>query len=99
MLLALASKKKNYMHLQVRCTALADKRGSVSSTWAQSSEDRADCSAAGKAALWTLGRLRFMQCPVLVSYFVLTTFSKDASGGRAALPCPPPTHRCRTMKS
>lgn len=50
MLLALASKKENYTHLQVRCGALPEKCGSTTSTWAQSSEDSAGCCAAGKEA-------------------------------------------------
>lgn len=50
MLLALASKKENYTHLQVRCVALQDKCGSTTSTCAKSSEDGAGCCAVGKEA-------------------------------------------------
>jgi len=50
MLLALASKKDNYMDLQIRCAALQDKRASVTSTWAQPSAGSAARSAAGKEA-------------------------------------------------
>lgn len=49
------------------------------------------CSREG--CLWTVGRLRFMQCPVLVSCFVFMTFPKDVSGRCVGLPCSHPTHR------